>query len=137
MKKFWIYLAFIMCLFVSSLLNAQIYSWTDENGVKHYSNIPPTRNVEEIEVSQEVESDDSEDGKQPLIKTTEKSQSIKSEQSSRKKKELSRKEKEELTPQEEKELDAHLRAKWDGTLTRPQSISILPQRNDTERYLKN
>jgi len=43
MKKFWIYLAFIMCLFVSSLLNAQIYSWTDENGVKHYSNIPPTR----------------------------------------------------------------------------------------------
>jgi len=114
MKIIGICLVFLICLFVSSSLNAQIYSWTDENGVKHYSNIPPTRKVEEIEVSQEVESDDSEDGKQTLIEPKKQSRSIESEQSSRKKKELSRKEKEELTPQEEKELDAHLRAKWDG-----------------------
>ncbi|MBW2114870.1 MAG: DUF4124 domain-containing protein [Deltaproteobacteria bacterium] len=67
MKIIGICLVFLICLFVSSSLNAQIYSWTDENGVKHYSNIPPTRKVEEIEVSQEVESDDSEDGKQTLI----------------------------------------------------------------------
>ncbi len=37
-----IYLIFFIIL-CSASLNAEIYSWTDENGVKHYSNTPPDK----------------------------------------------------------------------------------------------
>ena len=33
---------FIICILLCAwAANAEIYSWTDENGVKHYSNVPP------------------------------------------------------------------------------------------------
>jgi hypothetical protein len=34
-------------------LQAQMYEWTDEKGVKHYSNVEPSESVEEIKKNQE------------------------------------------------------------------------------------
>ena len=43
MKPLTIILAILFILLCSASLNAEIYSWTDENGVKHYSNTPPDK----------------------------------------------------------------------------------------------
>ncbi len=40
--------ALVIC-FCTANLYAGIYSWTDENGVKHYSNVAPPQQSEEIE----------------------------------------------------------------------------------------
>ena len=39
----------VLTLFCVSVLNADVYIWTDENGVKHYSDHPP-ENVDDYEV---------------------------------------------------------------------------------------
>jgi hypothetical protein len=39
-------------LWVSSLY-AQVYQWTDENGVKHFSNVSPSESSEEISIGEE------------------------------------------------------------------------------------
>ena len=36
-----------------SSLYAQMYQWTDESGVKHYSNVSPSESVEEINIDEE------------------------------------------------------------------------------------
>ncbi len=41
MKPLTIILVILVILLCSAGLNAEIYTWTDENGVKHYSNTPP------------------------------------------------------------------------------------------------
>ncbi len=46
------------CLFFpTALLYADMYSWTDENGVRHFSNAPPPKNinVENFSTEEEVE----------------------------------------------------------------------------------
>jgi hypothetical protein len=42
-----------VCLTASGL-EAEIYSWTDENGVKHYSNTPPPDSATQIKTAQEI-----------------------------------------------------------------------------------
>ncbi len=41
MKALTIIFVILVILLCSAGLNAEIYTWTDENGVKHYSNTPP------------------------------------------------------------------------------------------------
>lgn len=57
-------LMFILCLCVYQT-GASMYSWTDENGVKHYSNNPPPSNnkTKDLKVSDEIEYDASKDKK--------------------------------------------------------------------------
>jgi hypothetical protein len=43
-------------LLVSGVL-AEIYSWTDENGVKHYSHTPPAERSVPVETAPEIQSD--------------------------------------------------------------------------------
>ncbi|MFC1813328.1 ankyrin repeat domain-containing protein [Thermodesulfobacteriota bacterium] len=48
----------VIC-FCTSNLDAKIYIWTDESGVKHYSNTPPSRqDAEVVEEIQKSESDE-------------------------------------------------------------------------------
>ena len=49
MKFFNILVISALTIFCISALNAEIYTWTDENGVKHYSDTPP-ENEENYEV---------------------------------------------------------------------------------------
>ena len=42
-----------VCLTASGL-EAEIYSWTDENGVKHYSNTPPADRAVQIKTAREI-----------------------------------------------------------------------------------
>ena len=41
MKIFTILIVFFLSLFGALLLNAEIYTWTDKDGVKHFSDQPP------------------------------------------------------------------------------------------------
>jgi len=52
MKFFNILILSALTLLCVSTLNAEIYTWTDENGVKHYSDTPP-ENEENYEVHTE------------------------------------------------------------------------------------
>lgn len=49
MKVVRILFAVLFICFYPLLLNADIYSWTDENGVKHYSNTAPGQDAKVIE----------------------------------------------------------------------------------------
>ena len=40
--------ALLCCLLLSSALNAEVYRWTDENGVTHFSQTPPPDEVESV-----------------------------------------------------------------------------------------
>jgi len=46
----------LICFFTADLY-AGVYFWTDENGVKHYSNVAPPQEAEEIEEIQGNDSD--------------------------------------------------------------------------------
>ena len=54
-------IAFVIILMMSALLSsglqAEIYSWTDENGVKHYSHTPPPERSVPVETAPEIQSD--------------------------------------------------------------------------------
>lgn len=50
--------ALLIC-FCTTNLYAKMYSWTDENGVKHYSNVAPAQKVEEIEEIEEIQANKS------------------------------------------------------------------------------
>ena len=39
---------------MSSNLKAEIYSWTDENGKKHYSNVAPPENSKNVKNLEEI-----------------------------------------------------------------------------------
>jgi ATPase subunit of ABC transporter with duplicated ATPase domains len=52
MKFFNILIISVLTFFCVSILNAEIYIWTDEKGVKHYSDHPP-ENIENYEVQTE------------------------------------------------------------------------------------
>lgn len=51
-----IFLAIILCV---PPLGAQVYTWTDEKGVKHYSNVAPSEAADEIQQDKEIEPDSS------------------------------------------------------------------------------
>ncbi len=57
-------------LFFTPQLNAEIYQWVDENGVKHYSNTPPANSGNAKIVSGEYKHDEAADQKR--VKTDQK-----------------------------------------------------------------
>ena len=52
MKFFNILIILVLTFFCAASLDAKIYTWTDEKGVKHYSDTPP-ENIENYEVHTE------------------------------------------------------------------------------------
>ena len=52
---------FILLLLLPSLCQAELYQWTDENGVKHFSNTPPAVDADSVRQMEEVEGDDTSD----------------------------------------------------------------------------
>ncbi len=51
-----IFLAIFLCV---PLLRAKVYTWTDEKGVKHYSNVAPSESADEIQQDKEIPLDTS------------------------------------------------------------------------------
>lgn len=51
-----IFLAILLCV---PLLRANVYTWTDEKGVKHYSNVAPPESAGEIQKGEEIPLDTS------------------------------------------------------------------------------
>ena len=49
MKLFTALLGVVFTLLYLSTVDAEIFSWTDENGVKHYSNAPPT-DIDDVKI---------------------------------------------------------------------------------------
>jgi hypothetical protein len=54
MKTIAIVIVFGFACLTASGLQAEIYSWTDENGVKHYSNTPPADRAVQIKTAREI-----------------------------------------------------------------------------------
>ena len=54
MKPIAIFIIFVLACLAASGLKAEIYFWTDENGVKHYSNTPPADRSVQIKTAQEI-----------------------------------------------------------------------------------
>jgi hypothetical protein len=54
MKPIAIVIIFGFACLTASGLEAEIYSWTDENGVKHYSNTPPADRAAQIKTAREI-----------------------------------------------------------------------------------
>ena len=52
MKPFIIFLAlFVTCLWISDLYASKIYIWKDENGIEHFSDIPPPKkNAKDVKI---------------------------------------------------------------------------------------
>lgn len=44
-----------------AVAHAELYQWTDENGVKHFSNTPPTEKVESVRQMEEIVGEDNPD----------------------------------------------------------------------------
>ena len=49
--------AALICLLTASVYGGTIYTWTDENGVKRYSNSQPPENAEQVRTIEEVPTD--------------------------------------------------------------------------------
>jgi hypothetical protein len=58
-----IFLAILFIIPGATTLYAEIYTWTDDNGVKHYSNTPPPADVKAEVKFNEYQSDDAADQK--------------------------------------------------------------------------
>ena len=69
MKILTIFLLLLFVCIMSSHLNADIYTWTDENGKKHYSNVAPPDRLNEVNNIKEIDSDDVEPVNQNRGKT--------------------------------------------------------------------
>ncbi|MGD9045763.1 MAG: DUF4124 domain-containing protein [Desulfobacterales bacterium] len=54
MKPITMVILFIFACLTPSELVAEIYFWTDENGVKHYSNTPPADRSVQIKTAREI-----------------------------------------------------------------------------------
>ena len=59
MKTIAVVIIFIMGALIGSGVQAEIYSWTDENGVKHYSHDPPSERTIPVQTAPEIKSDPS------------------------------------------------------------------------------
>ena len=55
MKSIAIVMVFIFASLTASGVQAEIYSWTDENGVKHYSHTPPADRSVPIKAAPEIQ----------------------------------------------------------------------------------
>ncbi|MGD2184674.1 MAG: DUF4124 domain-containing protein [Desulfobacterales bacterium] len=54
MKSIAMAISFVLAGLTATGLQAEIYSWTDENGVKHYSQIPPSDGQVRIKTTPEI-----------------------------------------------------------------------------------
>jgi hypothetical protein len=63
MKSIAMVMVFIFAGLTASGVQAEIYSWTDENGVKHYSHTPPADRSVPIKTSLEIQSSPTADQK--------------------------------------------------------------------------
>ena len=57
MKSIILIMVFIFIGLATSGVRAEIYSWTDENGVKHYSHTPPPDRSVSVKTAPEIQSD--------------------------------------------------------------------------------
>ena len=55
MKSIAMIMVFIFAGLTASGVQAEIYSWTDENGVKHYSHTPPAKRSVPIKTAPEIQ----------------------------------------------------------------------------------
>ena len=55
MKPITIVILFIFTCLTTSGIEAEIYYWTDENGVRHYSNTPPADGDAQIKTAREIQ----------------------------------------------------------------------------------
>jgi hypothetical protein len=61
MKSIAMVMIFIFAGLTTSGVQAEIYSWNDENGVKHYSNTPPADQSVHIKTAPEIQSESTTD----------------------------------------------------------------------------
>lgn len=61
---------FLMITLFISDAQAEIYSWTDENGVKHYSHTPPPERSTPVKTAPEIKTDPTADEIQEIINET-------------------------------------------------------------------
>jgi hypothetical protein len=54
MRRFILIIALAAVWLAPPPLSAKVYIWTDENGVKHYSNVEPSESADEIEDNKEI-----------------------------------------------------------------------------------
>jgi hypothetical protein len=54
MKPITIVIIVVFACLIAFGIEAEIYSWTDENGVKHYSNTPPADRAAQIKTDREI-----------------------------------------------------------------------------------
>ena len=59
--KFIIIMASVLIISLPHLSRADVYTWVDKNGVKHFSNEPPPEGVEVISKSREIPLDEAKD----------------------------------------------------------------------------
>lgn len=59
MKSIAVAFIFLLSTLTVSWVHAEIYSWTDENGVKHYSHTPPTDRSIPVKTAPEIKTDPS------------------------------------------------------------------------------
>ena len=99
-----VFICSILIIYVPA--NAGIYSWVDENGVRHFSNTAPSEAVSEVSENEEVEFDSEKDYKRTL--EDEKKSSRKGRTSPQTAHER------KLSPQEKKKIDQEIRSTWNG-----------------------
>jgi hypothetical protein len=107
MKKelFWFILilgAFLICASV----NAGIYSWTDGDGVRHFSDNPPAEATSDISESEEIEYDVQKDRERTIKEEKYYRQKVRSVPETSQKRDLS--------PQEKEKIDREIRSTWNG-----------------------
>ena len=54
MKSSAMVMIFLLTVLTASGIQAEIYSWIDENGVKHYSHTPPPEGTAQVKTSREI-----------------------------------------------------------------------------------
>ena len=102
-KMFIVMLLFFLC---ASIVNADVYIWVDENGVKHFSNTPPDIEGDNVETLQEDPYDEAADKKRFEIEKQideERTRRLKAEEREAEKKAMILKRRKEA---EQKELEA-------------------------------
>jgi Domain of unknown function (DUF4124) len=104
-QLFWLILLLGVFLFCISA-NAGIYSWTDGNGVRHFSNAPPAEAVSDVSENREVEYDAQKDRERMMKEEAYYRQKIESAPETSQERDLS--------PQEKENIDREIRSTWNG-----------------------
>jgi hypothetical protein len=107
MKKrlFWLILILGVSL-IRAPANAGIYSWTDGNGVRHFSNTPPGETRSEVSESGEIAYDAQKDRERMIKEKEYYRRKIRSAPETSQERELS--------PQEKEKIDRECRSTWNG-----------------------